>query len=95
MTGFNKYVLSAEMEAEAAKAAEAYMKAAEEAAEDAWLKNHPEPEESVEDALEGLMDEVLTQMKFMRKRMKDAGASDEILSILDRYVEKMPSIIEE
>lgn len=95
MTEFNKYELPVELEIEADKAAEAYIRSVEDAADEAWMASQSEPEESIEEALDWLMDEVLCQLKFMRKRMKEAGASDEVLAILDRYRKNIPSILDE
>ena len=94
MATLNKYTMPAWMEAKADRQAEEWMRSVEDASEDAWLEAHPEEEPAVEEAMDWLMDEVLSQMEFMRKRMKDAGASDEVLAILDRYAQNMPKILE-
>ena len=93
---FSEFKLSPEMEIEADRMCAEYERDMELAADEAWYDAHPmTARDIVLSAVEMLGEDIDDQFGFMAKRMKAAGASDEVLEILHRYRNGVERLVDE
>ena len=96
MTSLNKFKLTAEQEIEADRMCAEYERDMELASDEAWYEAHPmTTRDVVLSSIEMLGEDIDDQFGFMAKRMKAAGASDEVLEILHRYRSGIERLVDE
>ena len=96
MMKLNEYKLPAELEIEADRLNDEFLRDMEAAYEDAWLENHqPSKEDIVASNVAFLGEDITALFKGLRRKLKAAGASDEVIEIVRRYQGAAETLVDE
>ena len=92
----NEYKLSPEMEIEADRLNDEFLRDMEAAYEEAWEESHqPSKEDMAASDVAFLSEDITALFKGLRRKLKEAGASDEIIGIVRRYQGLAENLVDE